>query len=324
MEPETPTSPVFVSASTAPFRGDDKFEFWRVLSRQGGIEVECEAKGHDPFEASGAGVILGDMSIFRIQTSASRFRRIPERVNSDSLDALAIYFVREGHVFVEQEGRSVLLSAGNGVVCDANRPFVIECDAPQTTLAVRLPRALLPPRAHLAHFTGRPLGLAGSAGAMLTGFAQSLANQAPCMDRATLNRMMDIFTELLDTTFDAMAGASVTPRSHGALVRERVKAYIREHLRDPRLRPAALPEHLHLSLRYLQKLFADEHTSPGRFLWEERLRHAARLLRHSADDVSITTIAIDSGFTNVSHFSRTFRDAFGLSPSDYRAQRRRE
>jgi AraC-like DNA-binding protein len=58
--------------------------------------------------------------------------------------------------------------------------------------------------------------------------------------------------------------------------------------------------------------------SPHQYLLKLRLRHAATMLR---DGASVTQSALDSGFENLSHFSRTFRRRFGVSPSSYRSVR---
>ncbi len=50
-----------------------------------------------------------------------------------------------------------------------------------------------------------------------------------------------------------------------------------------------------------------------------RLRHSAQMLRQSA---SVTTAALNSGFENLSHFSRSFRRRSGMSPSKYPGARR--
>jgi AraC-like DNA-binding protein len=55
-------------------------------------------------------------------------------------------------------------------------------------------------------------------------------------------------------------------------------------------------------------------TPPHAHLRRVRLAHAARLLREGA---SVTDACFDSGFSNLSHFSRSFRRAFGLPPSRY-------
>jgi len=56
--------------------------------------------------------------------------------------------------------------------------------------------------------------------------------------------------------------------------------------------------------------------TPHQYLVRSRLRHAARLL---ADDArSITDIAFDVGFADLSNFVRTFHRAAGVSPRNFR------
>jgi len=55
---------------------------------------------------------------------------------------------------------------------------------------------------------------------------------------------------------------------------------------------------------------------PGKWLLRKRLDYSAALLRTSRRNV--TEIAFDSGFEDVSHFSRVFKDRFDVSPVTYR------
>lgn len=57
-------------------------------------------------------------------------------------------------------------------------------------------------------------------------------------------------------------------------------------------------------------------TTPGKWLAQKRLDHA-RLLIETTDHL-ISEIAYDSGFENLSHFSRIFKAKYGLPPSKYR------
>ena len=54
--------------------------------------------------------------------------------------------------------------------------------------------------------------------------------------------------------------------------------------------------------------------SPHQYLLRARLRNAARLLRRGA---SVTEAALSSGFANLSHFTRMFRNHFGVAPIRY-------
>ena len=54
-------------------------------------------------------------------------------------------------------------------------------------------------------------------------------------------------------------------------------------------------------------------TTPGKWLTERRLEHAKRLLSNMHKTVS--EAAFESGFENTSHFSRAFKERFGVSPA---------
>ena len=62
--------------------------------------------------------------------------------------------------------------------------------------------------------------------------------------------------------------------------------------------------------RDFQKQF---NSTPGKWLLEHRLQHALLLLRHQGKTVA--EAAFESGFQNISHFSRCFKERFGSSPA---------
>ena len=65
------------------------------------------------------------------------------------------------------------------------------------------------------------------------------------------------------------------------------------------------------------RLFSDVlGVSPHQYLVRSRLRHAARLL--ADDDRSVTDVAYDVGFGDLSNFVRTFHRAAGVSPLRFR------
>ena len=62
--------------------------------------------------------------------------------------------------------------------------------------------------------------------------------------------------------------------------------------------------------RDFQKLY---NTTPGKWLLEKRLNHAMHLLTNNGRTVS--EASYESGFENQSHFSRVFREHFGVPPA---------
>ncbi|RVC55914.1 AraC family transcriptional regulator, partial [Mesorhizobium sp. M2A.F.Ca.ET.046.02.1.1] len=59
--------------------------------------------------------------------------------------------------------------------------------------------------------------------------------------------------------------------------------------------------------------------TPYQFLLRTRLHRAAVRLRNS--DATISTIAFDTGFNDLSSFNRRFRREMGEAPRAYRARR---
>jgi AraC-like DNA-binding protein len=55
-------------------------------------------------------------------------------------------------------------------------------------------------------------------------------------------------------------------------------------------------------------------TTPGKWLLEKRLLYAKSLLNNSSKK-AISEVAFESGFETVAHFSRSFKQRFGVTPS---------
>lgn len=68
--------------------------------------------------------------------------------------------------------------------------------------------------------------------------------------------------------------------------------------------------------RDFQKLY---NQTPGQWLLERRLQHAVRLLRN--EHKTISDVTFQSGFENVSHFSRSFKQRFGTAPSVFKQEK---
>jgi YesN/AraC family two-component response regulator len=80
---------------------------------------------------------------------------------------------------------------------------------------------------------------------------------------------------------------------------------------------ASLAKDVGLGDRQLRRRFRDVYgKTPRRYLAETRLRRAAELLRTT--DLGIEQIAQAVGYQNVAAFDRTFKRAFGVTPSELR------
>lgn len=96
--------------------------------------------------------------------------------------------------------------------------------------------------------------------------------------------------------------------------------YIEENFREE-LHLADVARQAYLSPAYFSHVFRETtSTCFARYLQRRRIREAKKLLRQT--DRSVTEIAFESGFNNLSHFNRVFRRLVGASPSQYRVDGR--
>ena len=102
----------------------------------------------------------------------------------------------------------------------------------------------------------------------------------------------------------------------------RVKAYIEAKLADPELSVEQIAHACSISVRGLHRHFAEDPAgSVSRYLWQRRLIRCAEALRDpSQAHRSITDVCFSYGFSSSSHFSRLFKDRFGVSPAHYRIE----
>ena len=105
------------------------------------------------------------------------------------------------------------------------------------------------------------------------------------------------------------------PRGQELLIR-----HLRDHIVSDELHYSSLEElavEHGISVSLLQKSFKQVYGMPVyQYLKSYRLEKAAASLH--ATDRSVTTIALDAGYTNAAKFSEAFRKQYGLPPSEYR------
>ena len=89
--------------------------------------------------------------------------------------------------------------------------------------------------------------------------------------------------------------------------------FARANLDDPELRPEALAAAGAMSVRSLNRLFGTLGATPMRWVWSERLE-ASRTALMQGEVRSVTDAAFAHGFSDLGHFSRSFKRTFGMSP----------
>jgi AraC-like DNA-binding protein len=99
---------------------------------------------------------------------------------------------------------------------------------------------------------------------------------------------------------------------------------ISQQFSDPNLSAAVIARRFGITARYVHRLLEETGRNFNQHLLDKRLEQAAALLRNPKwHERRISDIARETGFVEQTHFNRTFRQKFGQTPSDVRADARK-
>ena len=108
-------------------------------------------------------------------------------------------------------------------------------------------------------------------------------------------------------------------KSNDEILMSKVMKTINDHLADPTLNVEMLAANVGMSRVHMHRKLKELTNQSARdFIRSIRLKQAANLLREK--NLSVSEVAYATGFSNLSHFSNTFRDFYGISPSEYKEQ----
>ena len=302
------------------FRGDGNQEYYLgdfSIEAGSAIEVRADKKA------------AGGCSIIRLRSNTRlHFRRSWSHIREDSTDVTVLWFVRRGSICVSHQRGYTTAAAGDFLVTKSTTPFFIECqvgqDSMHEVLHVVVPTHLL--TSYIPH-------------GLTTGFSVSATG---CQFTVAHHILSDIFEEkgelsanaaqlLVETALSVVSQAIGTAPVSGGCAHQSLSSkrlhdvlrYIELHLSDPKLSIATVAKGCGISPRYVSILLK-LHGSPfSTLVWEQRLKIASRLLSSSrSNDLSISKVAYGMGFKSLAHFSRKFKAAFNVSPSEYRSMSR--
>jgi AraC family transcriptional activator of tynA and feaB len=262
-----------------------------------------------------ARVICGSIAIERTPTHIAQAQRQQRNIFTFILQA-------RGTATFSHYGHETRLAEGDCTLCHSAAPYSYRIESPSEIVMVRVPGPLL--KEHLPspeYFCGRHLAAGSGLTCTLAAVTRSICTQLEFGPRFDFqNRVARHLLEIIATAY-AIAFDSL-PTQVSSVVSGRhakVKLYIEQHLRDPDLTPSLIAQRLNLSPRYLRMIFATSHETVTAYILRRRLEECARQMADPRwRGHSIAEIAFAWGFNSAPHFTRSFRDRYGVSPREYR------
>lgn len=275
-------------------------------------EVPCL----DTFEARVRRRWIDDLALVEAECGPCSGARNRRQLADTEGEFVSIVVLRAGSETISQGGIEARITPGDAVIWDSTKPARFAIGEPLSKRMLLVPRVALDEAGGRRRVTGG-LKLDGSAPAtrLLTTYLDTLSQVLPELRSAAIGAAraaaLELFAGALRPGSDVCSAGTVRPALRAAIER-----FIDRHLLYGTVTPAAIASAHGVSIRTVNRVFSASGQTVGEIVRARRLARAREDLTGSDRPVSV--IAYRWGFSDTSHFSRTFKAHYGSSPTNYR------
>lgn len=261
----------------------------------------------------------GAVRVASIDPAAASFIRAKKHL-ADGKDIISIVISRGGRFSVEDGEGETSCGARGAAVLESRRESVLHSPDETPVWTICMDRAPLEP---ILCGVQKPLQgcLHGDNPGLrlLSGYLDALCDlNSACEPSLVSQQIRDLALYAFGVTGDRQA--IVRERGAKEARLQSVLGLLAQASADSRLDPAQFAERLNMSVRYLHRLLEPTGRSFSEHLLRLRLDRAASMLRdRTLAHLRIGQIAAKSGFADISHFNRSFRQVFADTPKGFRA-----
>jgi AraC family transcriptional activator of tynA and feaB len=308
--------------STMDVHPRDRFDYWHDVACRNIAGHSSKPASKQNFEAQIEGGSIADMGLVLFENSPMTVTRTALHIAQSESDSLFVCQQVRGSVAIEQNGRQVILQAGDVTLVDPLLPYFARFSGVSKLLVLKVPRADL--RARLGQtreMVAIPIsaceprfGSTSSFVAMLPGIAGSI----PCAaEEIARDQALDVIAWSL---LNAVGLSKPRVSSARSLALLNVRTAIESRLCNPALDPRTVAEAAGISVRYANALLGEQSNSITRLIRTRRLVRCRIALEDPLQGHrTISDIAYGWGFSDMTHFGRSFKAMYGVSPQHYRS-----
>jgi len=298
------------------------FRQWREVVCDIVVDLDCSRDRVEPFAGRIDSRAMRDMNLLRVTASPHKVARDRRRVARGGQQFILLSHMRMGKGLVLQSGREAILEPGDIAIYDTTSPYEMRLDGAFEMDVLRIDRDIFSRFVgEVSDSTARVVSGRTGTGRICSRLISEIASELYAVDDLSLRQINESLLGLIAMGLQEVRGSLPDPRrtvQQHALI-QRAARVVDDELANPDLTCEFVAMQLGVSYRYLLKVFGENGKSLAHMIWEQRLGEARRQLAGSrVVGKPVTTIAYDCGFKDPAHFSRAFRNRFGVSPRQFR------
>lgn len=267
-------------------------------------------------------VPFGRMNLSQATLSQARVTNTAKHLCTSLDQTYNIYLCNRRQMLV-MGNRTVIVEAGDVTVADSATAVTITTQEPYSTIGLTVPASLLrtfipdPEKIVGVRFSGKSGFTKIVASMLLTMWEYAESGNIDAIGTEVANNLLAILATCCQMSGDrwGMQNAELLEKQ------EKIKKVINQNLHRPDLCVGELAKQFGYSMRYVQRLFSEEDCTVSKYIRRQRLEGCKRQLADAAWlHHSITEIAFSWGFNSSAHFSRVFKEEYGVSAREHRKQ----
>ncbi len=265
---------------------------------------------------------LGAIGAYRVASDPSVVNRTRRGVGAFDPEEFLVAMSLRGRCVIEQSDRASAFGTGDLSSWDSSHPFSVTHAEPFDLLLVVVPQTLLGPRKGTMY--RRTAGLvrhSSKIGTIAAPFFRGVWEGLD--DGETDTRWDDVADGVLALVRALHSAAEPDPPRQlpASALLPAIREHIDHHLGEPGLGPESISRSHFISTRYLHKLFERDGFTVSEWIRHRRLEACRRDLRDPRlAHLTVSEIARRWALANPAHFSRSFREAYGCTPTELRAR----
>jgi AraC-like DNA-binding protein len=304
--------------STMDLEPKKRFSAWQEAICEHYLKVNVSSReDHDNYEGFISKSVVGPVAVTDVFLSAQDIVRNHKHIAQLDKDCFYIMFPSRGSLLVEQAGQQLVSTPGTAVLFDTVQPYRLRCRDHLQSMYLEMPRSILLNRCPADKLSKIiALNFADGLGWALATFCKLIAADAESLSPEIASHVAIEVANLLALHIDSELVRKPIGENLSCKFRlQLVKSYIDSRLDDPDLTPGIIARDNGISLRYLHYLFKFSGISVSEWVREQRLKKCYQKLTSAKfEESSITSIAFSLGFNSSSHFTRLFKQKFGMTP----------
>lgn len=296
----------------------DGFEHWHHVTCRQFSTTQCRSIVERNFQARITAREFGALKIHNYLSTTppddliTVSRRQPD-IRTDHRDHFQLWVMLDGRTSLAQQGRAVQIGAGDIMLQDQSLPFDLELGHLAHAHMVLIPRSLIASRLSTTnHLAARKIVGSSKIGILIGSLVRQLTALDEIKDDRVERRLAASLLDVIAAAIEADSDQENISSRRESILKE-AKQYIIDNLQNCDLNLETISNAQNIAPRTLNRLFAAEGTTPIRWLWQQRLAASYSALCEGRV-ATVTDAALDFGFKDVSHFSRTFKSFYGVTP----------